>query len=361
MVLPVLLGIGGCFQTQFPRELRLGVEGVPNQQLPVWPPPPELARYQYAGQLWGVENFVITEAGKKEMEGAHQAQQALMWFVGYDPSAAEAHRKHSEGLQRPLAGVADKAGRIYVTDMGQQAVVVFDPSSAELRVWKQASPKSTFVAPSGIVIGAAQQILVADADLGRVIRLSPTGEPVGEFGDEELQRPTGMARDAARGRIYVADTQAHDIKVFDDSGKLIKKFGRSGRMPGEFNAPTHLAFAQDRLYVADTLNARIQVFDSGGEFLFTFGQRGVRVGNLVRPKGVAVDGLGNIYVVESLHDYLLVYDSKGEFLMPIGGTGKEIGQFYLPSGVWTDANNRVFVADMFNGRVMIFRFLGGGK
>lgn len=45
--------------------------------------------------------------------------------------------------------------------------------------------------------------------------------------------------------------------------------------------------------------------------------------------------------------------------MPIGGTGKEVGQFYLPSGAWTDPNGRIYVADMFNGRIVIFQFLGG--
>jgi sugar lactone lactonase YvrE len=48
-------------------------------------------------------------------------------------------------------------------------------------------------------------------------------------------------------------------------------------------------------------------------------------------------------------------------LLPIGGTGKEIGSFYLPGGVWVDARNRVFVADTFNGRVVVFQFLGGGR
>ena len=45
--------------------------------------------------------------------------------------------------------------------------------------------------------------------------------------------------------------------------------------------------------------------------------------------------------------------------MPLGGTGKEVGQFYLPAGVWSDRQERIYVADMFNGRVVIFQFLGG--
>ena len=118
---------------------------------------------------------------------------------------------------------------------------------------------------------------------------------------------------------------------------------------------------QGELYVTDTLNNRVQVFGADGQVLQRqLGSRGLVLGNLVRPKGVGVDGEGNVYVVESFYDSLLVYSREGEFLMPIGGTGKATGRFYLPSGVWVDGKNRVHIADMFNGRVVLFQFLGGG-
>jgi len=75
---------------------------------------------------------------------------------------------------------------------------------------------------------------------------------------------------------------------------------------------------------------------------------------------VAADDEGNVYVVESMHDTLLVFDAQARLLLSIGGTGSEVGRFYLPAGVWVDGRNRVFVADMFNGRVVVFQFLGGG-
>ncbi|MBF0295653.1 MAG: 6-bladed beta-propeller [Magnetococcales bacterium] len=352
------LALGGCFEADLPRELRLGVEE-PGLHLPVWPSPPDPPRYQYAGQLLGKENFVLTDAGKQTLRDREKSQKALMWLVGMDPDAEPVNRDSDQGLQRPHAGMVDTAGRILVTDAGQQGVVVFDRPAGRLRIWKQATAESGFAAPVGIAQGAKGEILVADADLGMVVRLSPEGVPVGTFGKGELVRPTGLARDATRGRVYVADSRAHDIKVFDDAGQLIKRFGSPGQMPGEFHAPTHLAFARDRLYVSDTLNARIQIFDPGGEFLLTFGQRGLVIGQMVRPKGVAVDSRGRIYVIEGEHDHLLIYDENGQFLLPIGGTGKDIGRFYLPSGIWTDAGNRVYIADMFNGRVMILREHGG--
>jgi hypothetical protein len=66
-----------------------------------------------------------------------------------------------------------------------------------------------------------------------------------------------------------------------------------------------------------------------------------------------------VYVVESYYDHMLIYNGDGQFLMPLGGTGSGTGRFFLPAGVWTDDRSRVFVADMFNGRVVVFSFMGG--
>ncbi|MEY8876747.1 MAG: 6-bladed beta-propeller, partial [Leptothrix sp. (in: b-proteobacteria)] len=127
------------------------------------------------------------------------------------------------------------------------------------------------------------------------------------------------------------------------------------------NQPTHLVWAADTLHVTDSLNARIVRFDAAGRALGAFGRRGRQVGDLVRPKGVAVDAAGRVLVVESLHDHLLVFDRAEQdhrLLLALGGTGAAPGQFYLPAGLWLDAQGRVYVADMMNGRVAVLQFLG---
>lgn len=351
-LLVIVTGLVGCAETK--RIMRYGIEDMPSESRPHWPSLPEIPRYSYGGQLLGWENFPIVQKDKQEA-----GEQVLYWLAGLDPKTGLGYRDPSRGLQRPQSGIVDLMGRIYVTDSGQNAVVVFDPSTAKLYIWNKASQHDDFSAPVGVALGPNQHIFVADAQLKRIFRLNQKGEPVAEFGRGLLQRPTGLARDPKRGILYVADTRSHEIKLFNDSGTYIKKIGGSGTSPGTFNGPTHIAFAHDKLYVADTLNARIQIFDHQGKFLFAFGDRGIRVGNMVRPKGVSVDSEGNIYVIESLHDHLLVYDKKGRFLLPIGGTGKEVGEFYLPSGIWINDKDQIFVSDMFNGRVMLFHFLGG--
>ncbi|MDR2877249.1 MAG: 6-bladed beta-propeller [Chromatiales bacterium] len=310
-----------------------------------WPPEPDSARYVFVGQLSGEANFPASTQ--------NFGSRVLSWLVGLHSA-----KREPVVLQRPQNGFTDAQGRIYVTDVSRAAVMVFDQPAGKLLVWGSAGQGGHFDSPVGIAAGANDEILVADAALKKVVRLNQAGEPLGDIGKGVLMRPVGIARDAARNRIFVSDAQAHDIKIFSDTGELLGHIGEHGEGAGEFNAPTYLTWTGDQLYVTDTLNSRVQIFDAGGVFVREFGRRGLFVGDLPRPKGIAVDSRGNIYVVESYYDHLLVFNAKGELLLPIGGSGSGIGEFFLPAGVWTDGHDRIYVADSFNGRVVIFQFLG---
>ncbi|MBL0424165.1 NHL repeat-containing protein [Ramlibacter alkalitolerans] len=310
----------------------------------------ETPRYRYLGQLQGETNFKL----KDGQAGRSSGRKLLALIAGLSDTP-----DRPVMLVRPQAGMVDPAGRVLVTDVGRGAVFVFDEAAGRLDVWEMATRGERFVAPIGIALGRGGEILVADSELGRVFRLSPDGKPLGEFGAGVLQRPTGVVRDAARARIFVADTYGHEIDIFDDEGRAVAKWGERGDGPGQLNFPTHLALSGELLIVSDSMNARVQGFDPAGKPVLRFGERGLYVGNLVRPKGVAADDEGNLYVVESMHDTLLVFDREGRLLMSLGGSDAENGRFYLPAGVWVDGRNRVFVADMFNGRVAVFQFLGG--
>lgn len=311
----------------------------------VWPSPPETPRFRFGGQLLGEANYRAAEPEGKGM-------QLLRWIVGADDA-----NRPKRTLLRPQSGAVDTGGRVLVTDVGRQAVFVFDRDGG-LITWERADGRRQFVAPVGIAIGADDRVFVADAELAVVVTLDREGNPLGSFGRGELKRPTGLARDPARHEIYVADTEAHDIKVYDDAGRLLRTLGGPGVEPGRFNGPTHIAFSHGRLVVSDTLNARVQLISPEGAPLGEVAKRGLYVGNVVRPKGVGTDTDGHIYVVEGYYDYLLVFDDSGRLLLPIGGTGNGAGKFFLPGGVWSDATNRIFVADVFNGRVEIFHYLG---
>lgn len=314
----------------------------------VWPSLPDKPRFRFVGQLWGEENF-------KEVDGSGTGAAISKFFkalvgLGDEPDNAR-------NLLRPQSGTVDAQGRVIVTDAGRQAVFVFDEKLGKLDVWTAATENLNFVSPVGVSVAKNGDVLVADAELRRIIRLDSQGNPKADFGFGDLERPTGLAINIATGNIYVSDTAEHNIKVYGDNGTLIQVIGQVGTEPAEFNAPTHISFVDGKLYVTDTFNSRVQVLDPNGKFLRSVGSRGLYMGNLVRPKGVTADSEGNVYIVESFHDFLLVYDKDARFLLPVGGTGAEAGQFYLPAGVWADRLNRIYVADMYNGRVAIFQYL----
>lgn len=344
ITLAVLL-LGGCASALQPARFNL----IEKQDSPtVWPAFPDVPRYQYLGQLSGESNF--PRANRQQTSG----RRFLEWIAGLQQDAPDVVT-----LLKPQSGMFDtETQRIYVTDIGLGAVMVFDELAARLDLWQLADQGETFSSPVAIVKISPDEILVSDAELGRVVRLSSQGSPLGSIQSEFLQRPAGMVFDAVEDRIYVADSGANDIKVFSPQGILLDVIGGPGEAAGYFNAPTHLALSEKHLLVTDTLNARVQVLTLEGEFIRVIGERGLFVGNMVRPKGVAADQDGNIYVIESYFDHMLVFNDTGQMLLSIGGSGKSVGEFYLPSGIWIDDRNRVFIADMHNGRVIVLQYLG---
>lgn len=354
--------LGGCAGE--PRQFVLLGQAAANAEHLTWPPigHGEVPRYHYLGELVGDPNYV-TEKRQPGFSMANMARLIRAIVVG---------REESKEISRSQSGVVDAAGRVLVTDFGRRSVVVFDAAARGIDEWRNATATDLFMAPVGIAVGDDGNVFVADADLAVVARLDASGKPLSLIGEGQLGRPTGLAYDPASKRLFVTDTPAHHVKVFGLDGKLLDVWGELGeeadraksRENGDellLNWPTHLAVARGNLYIADSMNARVMVVAANsGKPVATIGTRGNFVGNLVRPKGVAVDSEGNVYVIESFHDQMLVFNSKGQFLMGIGGEGGAPGQFVLPSGVWIDRKDRVFVADTHNARVQIFQFLGGG-
>lgn len=339
--------LAGCGSQAVRGTLRLNMSANPADHSLYIPPPPSVPRYVFVGELWGETNF------REDSRTMTAARRAFAWLVGLLDEPVE-----EMNLVRPQSGTVDDRGRILVTDVGRPGVFVFDERENEMRFWGDATEDLHFVSPTGIVAGPNGETWVSDPELGAIFRLAPDGKPIGIVGKGVLQRPNGLARDSAKGRVYVADTRANEIKVFDDTGRLVQAFGRTGDTGGELNTPTYLAYDNGQLYVTDTFNGRVQVFDEEGNFLRQFGSRGTYIGQMPRPKGVTLDDEGNVYVVESYFDHILIFNEQADFLLGLDGSGRPGDAFYLPAGIWSDSRNRIFVADMFRGRVVIFQFLG---
>ena len=64
--------------------------------------------------------------------------------------------------------------------------------------------------------------------------------------------------------VYILDTQAQEIRVFDSTGTYIETLGRRGEGPGELSHAEAIALLPDgRLVVRDPGNSRVQVYGPG--------------------------------------------------------------------------------------------------
>src|SRR5690606_24697619 len=92
-------------------------------------------------------------------------------------------------------------------------------------------------------------------------------EQVRDGGDRrELAFPTGLRLDA-RGNVVVADSGNGRLVLLSPQGQPLQTMGKEGSGDGELNLPMDVAVARDgTLYVADTMNHRVAIFARDGKF-----------------------------------------------------------------------------------------------
>lgn len=306
--------------------------------LPVWPAPPDQPRIAYVSSLRGPRDIGWSPSAFRSFAN---------WITGDTGDSLDLHK--------PFAVALDETGNLCVADTDDKLVCYADFVRKKWRRY-DGDGKTKFTSPVAVARHKGM-FYVADSGLTKVLAFRDDGKPAFEIG-APLMRPVGLA--IAGDSLFVVDSQAHNVSVFDLAGKFLFTFGKRGTGPGEFNFPTGIAAdSHGHVVVSDTMNCRVQVFDEQGNFISQFGSNGDTSGHFARPKGVAVDASGHIYVVDALFDNFQIFDLSGQLLLNVGESGNGPGEFGLPNGIAIGADNRIFVADAFNHRVQIFKYLGG--
>jgi len=174
-------------------------------------------------------------------------------------------------------GISDGDGLLWIADTGNHRLLRLDPGSGHSEAWpldyagEVPSPPGS---PEPVAVAVIDdQVYWADRNTHRICRLHVnTRAASGCFGgrgegEGQFQYPWQMAVDRD-GYLYVADILNARIQVFDKSGRYFSRIGRFGLSDGELFRPTGIALdqARDRLYVSDAYFGTISVFERG-EFL----------------------------------------------------------------------------------------------
>lgn len=211
-----------------------------------------------------------------------------------------------------------------------------------------------------LAIAAARgRVYVTDTEARRVFVFDLPRRRSFAFGvrlQGELVKPAGIAVDA-RGGVYVVDAGARRLLVYDALG-LHKKTIEGGR---DWTRPTGVAVDEggEAIYVVDTGGIdsdahRVHAYDADGRRRFVLGRRGAAPGEFNLPVDAAVAPDGTLYVLDAGNFRVQAFDRDGRWLRAFGAAGNGFGQFARPRGIAVDRSGLVYVTDASFGNVQVF-------
>lgn len=258
----------------------------------------------------------------------------------------------------------------------------------EFAIWKRfgvrAWPTLVLLAPDGVILGQVSgegQRAVLDVMIEVALELYharpgafdrtplPLWPESGRDWPRELRFPGKVCADAARGRLWVADTGHHRVLELELDGRFVRQFGgaRAGFADGaagqaRFANPQGLALDGQRLLVADTGNHAIRAADLASGSVATLagtGRQGYERRSALAAAQAALDSpfdvhvvAGRILVAMAGSHQIWELDERAREVRPLAGDGAEElrdgaferAAFAQPSGLAAHGA-RVFVAD----------------
>jgi sugar lactone lactonase YvrE len=310
----------------------------------------------------------------------------------------------SASFHQPRAAAVGPDGTVYIADTFNHRVRRVDPGGAVTTLvgTGQAAYSgddgpagaATLHWPHGVTLDpAGAGLYIADSANHRVRRVdlasgiiatvagSATPGAGGDGGPAtaaQLQDPKALYA-APSGELYIADSGNDRIRRVDGTGTITTVAGTgiagySGdggpATAAQFDGPRGLAGdGAGNLYVADDNNHRIRRIDGAGVVTTLAGtgtggfsgDGGPAVSaQLDHPRGVAVDGRGNVFIADSMSARVRMVDPGG-VIATVAGCGRQgyggdggpatVARLFEPRGVAVDAAGRLFVADTYNDRV----------
>jgi DNA-binding beta-propeller fold protein YncE len=230
-----------------------------------------------------------------------------------DDSGAQQSR-----LNGPKDVVADRQGNLYMADSGNGLILYCNPTlppdqrtQVILRGLNQ---------PTGLALDAPRGILyVAETGRNQILcRTSDTAVRRCAFGF--LNQPMGLDVDEATGNLYIADSGNNRLLCLTPRGAICQV--PMDMLERPLNGPRGVAVALGDLFIADTGNNRILRRDLGcGPSAVSIVPVVVTVPpfSLNRPADLAA-GAGGLYIADTCNNRVLQIDIAG-ITLPVAGVG----------------------------------------
>jgi DNA-binding beta-propeller fold protein YncE len=266
----------------------------------------------------------------------------------------------SNPLDKPMD--VTKIGQfVYVTDTNHQQVQVFDSGGTPaFKFGKKGTGQGQFQFPYGITGDKDGNVYVADLYNNRISIFDSKGKFIKYFTDANkkadfLKTPAGLR--IYNNHLWITDIQLGKVFEYDLNGKKLMEIGTATAKDDTLNAPNAVALDDDQnIYVSDTGNQRLVVYDKTGKFkrIINGSIDGKGDSKFVNPRGIGVEANGTLLMVDNMTHYVYGFDKNGKQVFQFGGIGADKDQFYLPNGLFVDDKGEIFITDTVNQRVALY-------
>jgi sugar lactone lactonase YvrE len=202
-----------------------------------------------------------------------------------------------------------KDDRIVVCDTHYRRLVWFDQQGHVLKTLGQhGKGRGEFIYPVGICKDAAENLYVCEyGGNDRVQVFTRDGEWLREFGspgtgEAQFQRPSGLVWH--QGKVFVADAINNRVLVFRDGGEFAGLLGAGpdGKSTLAFNLPYDITLAPDgALYVIEYGAGRLTKLSLDGRLLGRYGRSGRGDAEFATPWGLTVDSRMRVLVADTMN------------------------------------------------------------
>jgi sugar lactone lactonase YvrE len=292
-----------------------------------YPPPPDDPHLQF-----------LTGFSSERAFHGRQHETLMTFLTGVQPSPKD--------FAKPY-GVAAANHKLYICDTDAGAVLIVDLATRRVSVLN-AQGEGGLSMPLNIAIDSDGNIYVADAGREQVVIFDKLGNYVAAMGKSGEMKPRDVAVD--KNKIYVADMETHSIRIFDRATRnpladIPSSQDRTNRVRGLF-APTNLALdSHGNIYVGDTGAFRVQVYDANGNYLRSIGEMGDSPGQFARVKGVALDHDNRLYAVDAMSQMIQIFNDKGQLLTYFSDPNASVTSPCLPAKVFVDYDDVSYFKD----------------
>jgi len=319
-------------------------------------------------------------------------------------------------LYQPSAVILDYSGNLFLADTGTQRIRQVTPSGTIVTVAgtgvagykgdQGAASSALLNSPGDVALNAAGDLIVADTFNQRIRKVTGgviatlLGTGAAGSGPENtaplqtpVRSPGGVCFDLG-GNLYVVDTLNNRVLQAPPAGTVATAAGNGAAgsqgdggpaRTAQLNLPSACtADAAGNLYIADTGNHRIRKVGATGiiSTVAGSGSQGssgdegpAKSASLSAPRGLAVDGGGNLFIADTGNHKIRMVTSDGVIHTIAGqggagqggagqgGTGQGgagfsgdggaalSAQLNSPAGLFPDGSGDVYVADSGNNRI----------